>query len=49
MSLPVGNHVKEHSFRVTIEFKYTKGVRWMPWHRKAMKDADGCDKLRGGA
>ena len=24
----------------------TKGMRWMPWRRKAMKDAAGCDKLR---
>ena len=27
----------------------TKGARWMPWHRKSMKDAASCDKLRGGA
>ena len=23
-----------------------KGVRWMSWHREAMKDAVACDKLR---
>ena len=27
----------------------TKGARWMPWHRKSMKDAASCDKLGGGA
>ncbi len=24
----------------------TKGARWMPWHREAMKDVVSCDKLR---
>ena len=27
----------------------TKGMRWMPWHKKAMKDVVSCDKLRVGA
>ncbi len=27
----------------------TKGVWWMPWHQKAMKDVASCDKPRGGA
>ncbi len=27
----------------------TKGVRWMPWRREAMKDVVSCDKLRGAA
>ncbi len=26
-----------------------KGIRWMPWHLKPMKDVDGCDKPRLGA
>jgi hypothetical protein len=26
-----------------------KGKWWMPWRRKAMKDVDSCDKLRGAA
>ena len=29
--------------------KCLKGVRWMPWHREAMKDVVRCDKLWGGA
>ena len=24
----------------------TKGARWMPWQRQAMKDVASCDKLR---
>ena len=27
----------------------TKGVRWMPRQREAMKDVVSCDKLRGAA
>jgi len=27
----------------------TKGVRWMPWQREAMKDVVSCDKPRGAA
>ena len=27
----------------------TKGIRWMPWREKAMKDVASCDKLRGAA
>ena len=27
----------------------TKGARWMPWQKQAMKDAASCDKLRGAA
>ena len=26
--------------------KDIKGTRWMPWHRKLMKDVASCDKLR---
>ena len=27
----------------------TKGKRWMPWRRKAMKDVASCEKPRGAA
>ena len=27
----------------------TKGVRWMPWRKQAMKDVASCDKPRGDA
>jgi hypothetical protein len=26
-----------------------KGLRWMPWHQRAKKDAAGCEKPRGAA
>jgi hypothetical protein len=26
-----------------------KGLRWMPWRQEPMKDASGCEKLRGAA
>lgn len=26
-----------------------KGIWWMPWYKKPMKDASSCDKLRGAA
>ena len=26
-----------------------KGIWWMPWHKKAMKDVVSCDKPRVGA
>ena len=32
-----------------LEIKRFKGIRWMPWHREAMKDVARCDKPRGGA
>ncbi len=27
----------------------TKGARWMPWQKQAMKGVASCDKLRGAA
>ncbi len=35
-----------------LQFFYgqaTKGVRWMPRQREAMKDVVSCEKLRGAA
>ena len=37
---------------IDLQFFYgqaTKGVRWMPRQRKAMKDVVSCDKPRGAA
>ena len=31
------------------EIKRQKGIRWMPWHREAMKDVARCEKPWGGA
>ena len=39
--------------RFTLALKYfgqaSKGIWWMPWRLKAMKDVVSCDKPRGGA
>jgi len=32
-----------------LKDKQNKGIRWMPWRRKAMKDVTGCDKPRVAA
>jgi hypothetical protein len=29
--------------------KYKKGIWWMPWRMKAMKDVLRCEKFRGAA
>ena len=29
-----------------FEYQATKGIRWMPWRWKAMKDVASCDKPR---
>ena len=37
---------------IVFKFFYgqaTKGVRWMPRQREAMKDVVSCEKLRGAA
>ena len=31
-----------------LRLKREKGIRWMPWHREAMKDVAPCDNLREG-
>ena len=31
----------------SLKIKRKKGIRWMPWHQKAMKDVALCDKFRG--
>ena len=49
----VGNLVAKASTKPLQRFvqckrrgQATKGVRWMPWRRPAMKDVVSCDKLR---
>ena len=34
---------------IVVFDKANKGVRWMPWHMKAMKDVVSCEKPREGA
>jgi hypothetical protein len=31
----------------SLKIKRKKGIRWMPWHQKAMKDVALCDMFRG--
>jgi hypothetical protein len=33
----------------TLSVEQNKGVRWMPWRQKAMKDVARCEKPRGDA
>ena len=43
----VGSSSVPVSVHVSIE--RDKGIRWMPWHREAMKDVARCEKRRGAA
>ena len=31
----------------SLKIKRDKGIWWMPWHQKAMKDVALCEKFRG--
>ena len=35
--------------RLALDLEREKGIRWMPWHQKAMKDVARCEKPRGDA
>src|SRR5215207_2791210 len=37
------------AYRDPMYHQDTKGVWWMPWHRKPMKDVASCDKPCGAA
>ena len=37
------------SVSVHVSIERDKGIRWMPWHREAMKDVARCEKRRGAA
>ena len=38
--------INPNTFIAFEQDKDIKGTRWMPWHRKSMKDVTSCDKLR---
>ena len=42
---PVGREAS----RRQVDGQATKGTRWMPWRREAMKDVVSCEKLREAA
>ena len=41
--------INPNTFSAFEQDKDIKGTRWMPWHRKSMKDVTSCDKLRWAA
>ena len=42
-------HLENSITSASIYSQVTKGLRWMPWRQEPMKDASGCEKLRGAA
>ena len=42
-------HLENSIASASIYSQVTKGLRWMPWRQEPMKDASGCEKLRGAA
>ena len=42
-------HLENSIASASIYSQVMKGLRWMPWRQEPMKDASGCEKLRGAA
>ena len=42
-------HLENSIASASIYSQVSKGLRWMPWRQEPMKDASGCEKLRGAA
>jgi hypothetical protein len=42
-------HLENSIVSASIYSQVMKGLRWMPWRQEPMKDASGCEKLRGAA
>ena len=42
-------HLENSIASASIYESSYKGLRWMPWRQEPMKDASGCEKLRGAA
>jgi hypothetical protein len=40
-------HLENSIASASIYSQVNKGLRWMPWRQEPMKDASGCEKLRG--
>ena len=50
LTTEMGYKRKDSPENFTLKFgQVTKGARWMPWRREAMKDVASCDKPRGAA
>ena len=46
---PVAPEGTSKDISVEVFGQVIKGIWWMPWYGKAMKDVVSCDKLRLGA
>src|SRR5437867_12005416 len=42
-------HLENWIASASIYSQANKGLWWMPWRQEPMKDASGCEKLRGAA
>ena len=49
LGVRASEHLENSIASASIYSQVTKGLRWMPWRQEPMKDASGCEKLRGAA
>ena len=49
LGVRASEHLENSITSASIYSQVTKGLRWMPWRQEPMKDASGCEKLRGAA
>ena len=49
LGVRASEHLENSRASASIYSQVSKGLRWMPWRQEPMKDASGCEKLRGAA
>ena len=49
LGVRASEHLENSIASASIYSQVRKGLRWMPWRQEPMKDASGCEKLRGAA
>ena len=49
LGVRASEHLENWIASASIYSQVSKGLRWMPWRQEPMKDASGCEKLRGAA
>jgi hypothetical protein len=49
LGVRASEHLENSIASASIYSQVSKGLRWMPWRQEPMKDASGCEKLRGAA
>ena len=47
LGVRASEHLENSIASASIYSQVNKGLRWMPWRQEPMKDASGCEKLRG--